>query len=111
MLLFLLKQYWKQLLGALLITYVLHTSYMFAYNRGYQSKTDEVVKLQIKQSEELAKLSKTVLDVSDKLTKDNIDLKNDILVSIKSKPLFKIDSRGKCVLTSDFEAAYKGVLK
>ncbi len=113
-----LKEFWKQILAGSLILLSIVLMGFSLYSWGYNSSNEkwelaikERDKVQAAQTLEIQKLSKQVSDSKDALLV-NSDLQlNQILLSVKNKPLYKIDASGKCTPSIDFEKAYSDIIK
>lgn len=107
----LLLKYWKYILGAAVLSYVLFSVYNNIYDRGYNAKAVEIEKLRKQQAEDITKLAKAVSDNSDRIAQQASQNAANILLLSKGKPMYIVDKSGKCSLSNDFETAYKGLLK
>lgn len=98
---------------ALVLMVILATSFLYnnAYHRGYNAKAAEITQLQIRQSEELAKLSTVIENNSSAIIEQSKLNTAAILTEAKGKPMYKVDKAGKCSPSDDFAKAYKGLLK
>lgn len=117
MILLLLKNYWKYIVAGVAIIIacglITHSIYSWGFdssNKEWVARIEERDKLQKKQTDEIVKLSATLVEyqaTQTKQSKENLDI---ILGSIKNKPLYKIVD-GKCVFTQDFENTYINIIK
>ncbi len=117
MLILLLKEYWKYVVGLVAIVVacglMAHSLYSWGYSnsdKDWGERIKERDKIQASQTAEIVKLSKSLVEFQEAQNKQTETNLNIILGSIKNKPLFKIVD-GKCALTSDFETTYINILK
>jgi hypothetical protein len=118
MLIPLLKEFWKQILGLLVAIIALVYIGFSIYNLGYQSchaewdKATDARNLVIaNQTEEIKRLTKEVIDSRDIVIQNSNEHLTTILLSVKNKPMYKVDAQGKCVPSTDFENAYIDIIK
>ena len=112
-----LKSYWKQIAGALALAFVLYTGYSFVYDRGYadanveaQKRFDDYTKKIGDRIEKIEGNSSQLLSAAAEADKARQKSFNDILFTIKGKPLYTIQ-QGKCTPSDDFVKAYNEGIK
>jgi hypothetical protein len=112
------RKFWKQLLALTLVLTALISIGFSIYSWGYKNSDKdwklaiaERDRVQAAQTKEIKDLASTLANTKDELmTKSDAQL-TQILLSVKNKPLYKIDVNGRCTPSADFEKAYTEILR
>ncbi len=113
-----IKAFWKQLLAlALVLTAAISLGfsiYSWGYKTCHKEWDDANVernRIQLAQTAEIKALATEVANSkADLLSNSDIQL-TQILLSVKNKPMYRVDVNGKCTPSSEFEKAYNDIIK